>query len=134
MPLNAIENINLNSKSHYAVPIAEPLWPFHACSGMQYAGSLIKDENPYSAEISRHGSRRRCVMNVTMDMSSYEIESETMEAEYGDEILCAGWNPEIDTVCQQLQLEPASQDLDMPVDLSTEVAELFLRKMYSYQR
>jgi len=73
-------------------------------------------------------------MNVTMDMSSYEIESETMEVEYGDEILCAGWNPEIDSVCQQLQLEPATQEVDMPADLSTEVAELFLRKMYSYQR
>jgi hypothetical protein len=75
-------------------------------------------------------------MNITMDMSSYEIEieSETTEAEYDDEILCAGWNPEIDSVCQQLQLEPAAQGLDMPADLSTEVAELFLRKMYSYQR
>jgi hypothetical protein len=73
-------------------------------------------------------------MNVTMDMSSYEIESETREAEYDDEILCAGWNPEIDTVCQQLQLEPATRELEMPADLSTEVAELFLRKMYSYQR
>jgi hypothetical protein len=73
-------------------------------------------------------------MNVTMDMSSYEIESETMGPEYDEEILCAGWNPEIDSVCQQLQLEPATQQLDMPADLSTEVAELFLRKMYSYQR
>ena len=73
-------------------------------------------------------------MNVTMDMSSYEIESETMEAEYDDEILCAGWNPEIDSVCEQLQLEPVTQELDRPADLSTEVAELFLRKMYSYQR
>jgi len=53
VPLNAIENINLYSKSHYAAPIAEPLWPFHACSGMQYAASCIKDESPYSAEISR---------------------------------------------------------------------------------
>jgi hypothetical protein len=49
-------------------------------------------------------------MNVTMDMSSLEIESETIEAGYDDEILCAGWNPEIDSVCQQLQLEPATQE------------------------
>jgi hypothetical protein len=48
--------------------------------------------------------------------------------------LCSGWNPEIDSVSQQLQLVPANQELDMPADLSTEVAELFLRKMYSYQR
>ncbi|MGA7750121.1 MAG: hypothetical protein WCA63_08235 [Gallionella sp.] len=73
-------------------------------------------------------------MNVTMNMSSYEIERETIEAEYSDEILSAGWNPEIDSVCQQLQLVPATQELTMPADLATEVAELFLRKMYSYQR
>lgn len=77
-------------------------------------------------------------MKVTMNMSNYEIEHETIEAEYGDEILCAGWNPEIDSVRQQLQLElqlvPTTQQLTMPADLATEVAELFLRKMYSYQR
>jgi len=77
-------------------------------------------------------------MKVTMNMSNYEIEHETIEAEYGDEILCAGWNPEIDSVCPQLQLElqlvPTIQQLTMPADLATEVAELFLRKMYSYQR
>lgn len=73
-------------------------------------------------------------MNVTVDMGSYKIENETTEAGYDDEILCAGWNPEIDSVCQQLQLEPATVELNMPADLSTEVAELFLRKMYSYQR
>jgi hypothetical protein len=77
-------------------------------------------------------------MKVTMNMSNYEIEHETIDAEYGDEILYTGWNPEIDSVCQQLQLEPqlvpTTQQLTMPADLATEVAELFLRKMYSYQR
>lgn len=71
-------------------------------------------------------------MNVTMNMSNYELE--TIEAEYGDEILLAGWNPEVDSVCQQLQLVPAAEQLAMPAELSTEVAELFLRKMYSYLR
>jgi hypothetical protein len=73
-------------------------------------------------------------MNVTMNMSNYEIELETIEAEYGDEILLAGWNPEVDSVCQQLQLVPTAEQLAMPAALTTEVAELFLRKMYSYQR
>jgi len=73
-------------------------------------------------------------MKVTMNMSNYEIEHETIEAEYSDEILCAGWNPEIDSVCQQLQLQlvPTAQQLIMPADLATEVAELFLKKMHSY--
>ena len=77
-------------------------------------------------------------MKVTMNMSNYEIEHGTIEAEYGDAVLCAGWNPEIDSVCQQLQLEvqlvPTTRQLTMPADLATEVAEQFLRKMYSYQR
>ena len=77
-------------------------------------------------------------MKVIMNMSNYEIEHETIEAECGDEISCAGWNPEIDSMRQQLQLElqlvPTTQQLIMPADLATEVAELFLRKMYSYQR
>jgi len=57
-------------------------------------------------------------MKVTMNMSNYEIEHETTEAEYGDEVLCAGWNPEIDSACQQLQLEvqlvPTTRQLTMP--------------------
>lgn len=79
-------------------------------------------------------------MNVTMNMSSYEIEHEApiehelIEAEYGDEILCAGWNPEVDSVCQQLQFVPTNEQPAMPVELTTEVVELFLRKMYSFQR
>jgi hypothetical protein len=69
-------------------------------------------------------------MKVTMNMSDFEIEYETIEEEYGEEILCSGWNPEVDSVCQQ----PTSEQLAMPEGLATEVAELFLRKMYSYQR
>jgi hypothetical protein len=73
-------------------------------------------------------------MKVNMDMSNYEIEYETIEDEYGEEILCSGWNPEVDSVRQQLQLVPTSEQLAMPEGLATEVAELFMRKMYSYQR
>jgi len=73
-------------------------------------------------------------MKITMDMSSYQIEQETIETEYGDEILCAGWNPEVDSVCQQLQLVPTTEQQDMPDALKAEAMELFLRKMYSYQR
>jgi hypothetical protein len=72
-------------------------------------------------------------MKVTMDMSNYEIEPETTEAEYDDEIMFAGWNPEVDSMCQQLQLVPTTEQLAMPAELTTEVAELFLRKMYSYK-
>jgi hypothetical protein len=73
-------------------------------------------------------------MNVTMDMSSYEFELDTNEAEYGDEILFAGWNPEVDSLSQQLQMVPITEQPTMPTALATEVLELFLRKMYSCQR
>jgi hypothetical protein len=73
-------------------------------------------------------------MKIIMDMSNYEIEYESIDGNYGDEILNSGWNPEVDLVREQLQLVPSSEQLAMPEGLATEVVELFLRKMYSYQR
>ena len=73
-------------------------------------------------------------MKITMNMSSYEIEQDSTEAEYSDDILYASWNPEVESVCQQLQLAPTLEQQTMPVAITTEVVELFLRKMYSYQR
>jgi hypothetical protein len=73
-------------------------------------------------------------MIVTMDMSNYEIEHSAIEAEYGDEILFAGWNPEVDSLSQQLQMVPITEQPTMPTALATEVLVLFLRKMYSCQR
>ena len=67
-------------------------------------------------------------------MSNCEIEYETIESEYDDEVLCSGWNPEVDSVRQQLQLVHTDDQLTMPESVATEVVELFLRKMYSYQR
>jgi hypothetical protein len=68
-----------------------------------------------------------------MSSNNYEIEQDSMEAEYGDDILYIGWNPEVDSVRQQLQLEPATKQPAMSAEPTTEVAELFLRKMYSFQ-
>ena len=72
-------------------------------------------------------------MAITTNMSDYEIEADSIEAEYDDEILCAGWNPDIDVACLHLPLEPSNAHMAMPTDLTTEISELFLRKMYSYQ-
>ena len=81
-------------------------------------------------------------MRTTMDMSSYEIEQDAMEIEYGEEIMSAGWNPAVDLVCEQLLQVPAEEEmsmaaelamLDTPDDVSVAVSEIFLRKMYSYQ-
>ena len=73
-------------------------------------------------------------MRITMNMSSYEIEQDSTEAEYSDDILYAGWNPEVDSLNQELQLASAPEQSAMPVAYTTEIVELFLRKMYSYQR
>ena len=73
-------------------------------------------------------------MNVTINMSNFEIEQETNETEYDDEILDAGWNPEVDSVCQQLQVESDTEQQAMSDAIDAEAMQLFLRKMYSYQR
>jgi hypothetical protein len=73
-------------------------------------------------------------MTIVMNMSDYEIEPEALEVEYGEEIMYAGWNPDVDSVREQLQLVPTSEQMTIPDDLTTVAAELFLRKMYSYQR
>lgn len=72
-------------------------------------------------------------MGSAMKMSNYEIDLDSMEEEYGDEIMSAGWNPEIDQVCQQLQLESVGGHMQMAAEPSPVIAELFLRRMYSYQ-
>jgi hypothetical protein len=75
-------------------------------------------------------------MSITMSMSSYEIEQDSMEAEYGVEIMCAGWNPAVDLLCQQQLLIPTENEKQkvMPTNLTAVIAEFFLAKMYSYQR
>lgn len=73
-------------------------------------------------------------MSIILNMGNYEIESDSMEAEYGEEILCAGWNPAVELVCQQQTFVPTRRQMFMPADLVTVDAELFLQKMYACQR
>jgi len=73
-------------------------------------------------------------MTIVMNMSDYEIESEPLDVEYVEEIMNTGWNPEVDSVREQLQLVQTGEQMTLPDDLTTVAAELFLRKMYSYQR
>lgn len=73
-------------------------------------------------------------MGIVMNMSSYEIERDSMEAEYGEEVLCAGWNPAVALVCQQHPFVPTNEQINVPTDLAMVNAELFLQRMYIYQR
>ncbi|MBI5659628.1 MAG: hypothetical protein HZC43_08785 [Nitrosomonadales bacterium] len=73
-------------------------------------------------------------MGIVMNMSSYEIEQNPVEEEYGDEVMFAGWNPAVALLHQQAVAESADRQAAMPADLATVDAESFLRKMYAYQR
>lgn len=73
-------------------------------------------------------------MGVVMNMSSYEIERDsTMEAEYGEEVLCSGWNPVIALACQQYSRPFSDRPMTMPSSLATVDTETFLQKMYACQ-
>ncbi len=77
-------------------------------------------------------------MSIGTNHDNNEIIQDSMEADYGDDILYAGWNPEVDSVSQQLNLVQATEQVGksatLSADLSTKVVEMFLRKMYSFQR
>ncbi len=73
-------------------------------------------------------------MKSTMDLSNQKIEHDSMGTEYDDDILYAGWNPEVGLASQQLQISPTTELLDMPVAPTTKAVELFLIKMYSFLR
>ncbi|MBI5627203.1 MAG: hypothetical protein HY935_08430 [Nitrosomonadales bacterium] len=64
-----------------------------------------------------------------MDMSSYEIErGDQMASGYSDEVLCAGWIPNL------VSNQPRPEEAAMPVYLAEVNVEVFLRKMYACQR
>ena len=69
-------------------------------------------------------------MSIVMNMSSYEIESDSAECGYSEEAMCAGWDTAVTLVCHQ-QLAPARKQMTMPADLATVDMELFLQKMYA---
>jgi hypothetical protein len=68
-------------------------------------------------------------MTIVMDMSGYEIEREAVAVgEYGDEILHAGWMPQLELVSESIR-EPSLLPGLAEADIDT-----FLNKMYLYQR
>ena len=70
-------------------------------------------------------------MGIVMDMSSYGIErGDAPEAEYGEEVLCAGWNPALNLACRH----SIAEELPMPAGLVEADMEAFLQKMYALQR
>lgn len=76
-------------------------------------------------------------MITTMSMNSFETEQETMEIEYGEEIMNVGWNPAVELVYELMQVPTDKQmamvaelpEMETLDDVSMAVSDLFLRKM-----
>lgn len=75
-------------------------------------------------------------MMVTMDMCSAKVDDG-----YSPEVMCAGWNPEIEVMqgkaaalATQLIRHQSQRASGMSPDLATLDAEAFLERMYVFQR
>lgn len=73
-------------------------------------------------------------MDTVMNMSSDEIEHSLMETEYGEEVMCAGWIPAVAQMCQLQPFDSTDKPTTIPTDLATVNADLFMQRMYAYQR
>jgi len=70
-------------------------------------------------------------MTIVMNMSGYEIEREAVAVEqYGDEVMCAGWNPQLALVGEHAH---ANERGAMPESLANADVEVFLNRMYANQ-
>lgn len=66
---------------------------------------------------------------VIMNMSDYTSEP---DGSYGEEVLCAGWNPALDLVSQEVVADRPDRHAAMPSDLAAMDLEQFVRRMYVY--
>ena len=70
-------------------------------------------------------------MNISMNGQD---EDNLLESEYSEEVMQAGWNPDISLLMHQQQSRVLAEEQSfMPVDLAMEDAGLFLQKMYANQ-
>jgi len=74
-------------------------------------------------------------MDIVMNIGSYEIERSLMETEYSDEVMFAGWIPAVAQMRQLQTFVSTNNKLTtFPSDLATVNADLFMQRMYAYQR
>ena len=61
------------------------------------------------------------------------IEQETPTGdEYGDEVLCAGWNPQLGQAAEAAEAM-LNRHIELPSDLVNVDVDSFLQRMYKYQ-
>lgn len=67
-----------------------------------------------------------------MDMNGCRIAPETAVEEYGDEVMSAGWNPQL-ALAGQSPVAPINRHIDPhPAVVYTDI-DAFLQRMYEYQ-
>ncbi|MFA6014184.1 MAG: hypothetical protein WC742_03885 [Gallionellaceae bacterium] len=71
-------------------------------------------------------------MTRVMNMSTYVVEEPSPA--YDDEVMLAGWNPELQLAMQQYEVTLNDKHTLLPASLVNADVETFLQKMYAYQR
>lgn len=73
-------------------------------------------------------------MSIVMNMSGYEVEREEVSAEeYGDEVMCAGWNPQLALIGER-PVAAVDRHAGFPDAIARVNVDAFLQKMYQFQR
>ena len=67
-----------------------------------------------------------------MDMNGYSIEQDAAADEYGDEVMEAGWNPQL-VQASQNPVAPTDRHVELPAGLVNADIDGFLKRMYEYQ-
>ncbi|MBI5890850.1 MAG: hypothetical protein HZB47_09255 [Nitrosomonadales bacterium] len=70
-------------------------------------------------------------MDAFVDGSSIETETQEVE-EYGDEVMYAGWNPQL-ALAGDGPVAQINKHADLPADLVNVDIDAFLKRMYEYQ-
>ena len=70
-------------------------------------------------------------VNKKTNRCDIEHEAPVVE-EYGDEVMCAGWNPQL-KLAGESPVARLNRHVDLPADLATMDIDAFLKRMYEYQ-
>lgn len=70
---------------------------------------------------------------LVMDANGCDIEHEALVVEeYGDEVMCAGWNPQL-TLVAESPVAQVNRHVNLHADLANIDVDAFLKKMYEFE-
>jgi hypothetical protein len=70
---------------------------------------------------------------LVMEMDGSDIEhAAPMIEEYGDEVMCAGWNPQL-TLVGDAPVAQMNKHVNLTADLANVDVDVFLKKMYELE-